>query len=164
MLPSDTLHATPMRRTTLIPLLATLLLAACGSTGATPEPPSGFTLIEQPSEESAIAPAGPLPSGVSAPTEVVLAPKTVLVQMTDAGFLPETVTVRSGGSVVFMTTGSKSRRPITDPHPEHDGYKGFDSVRDVPQNSNFTYTFTKSGTWAFHDELDPAVKGTVIVQ
>ncbi len=86
------------------------------------------------------------------------------VTMTDEGFSPQDMKIPAGGAVVFHNTGTKAHRPASDPHPEHTDYYGFDSLVGVSPGSTYTFTFTKVGTWKYHDETDPTKTGTITVE
>jgi plastocyanin len=133
-----------MRRTLF--LLLPLTLAACGAPAAT-------------------TPSATNPSAVSTVSRTPVAPpKMETVTMSEDGFSPKEVKIPAGGAVVFLNKGTKAHRPASDPHPEHTDYYGFDSLVGVSTGSTYTFTFTKVGTWKYHDETDPKKTGTIIVE
>jgi len=91
-------------------------------------------------------------------------PESVVITYTDSGFVPTTVTINIGDSVVFKNESSRTFRPASDPHPVHTDLSGFDSDTAVAVGQSYTFTFNKSGSWGFHDHLDSGKKGTVVVR
>lgn len=89
---------------------------------------------------------------------------TVQVTYTDTGFVPGTITVKAGQSVVFTNQSSGMMWVASDPHPTHTLYPTFDEKSAVPRGASFTFTFTRAGTWRYHNHYYPVAKGTVIVQ
>lgn len=92
------------------------------------------------------------------------------------GFSPSTVTIVKGGSVKFLSTAG-DMWVASNPHPEHTGYDG--TTREVhcaagftgaapfdqcSPGTSFTFTFNKTGSWGYHDHLNPGLGGTVVVQ
>ena len=95
-----------------------------------------------------------------------------VVVMTDSGFEPKTVTIRAGEIVVWVNKGTQFRWPASDFHPVHADYpeKGgcigsaFDACNVVKPGENFSFTFKRTGTWSYHDHLNPIFTGRVIVK
>lgn len=91
-------------------------------------------------------------------------------------FSPSTVTVKLGGTVTWTDT-SGQMWVASDPHPIHNGYDGttrqehcapgytgatpFD---ECTPGATYSFTFTKSGSWGYHDHLNHSALGTVVVQ
>lgn len=100
-----------------------------------------------------------------------------LVVLTDGGFVPETITVPKGGVVTWINEGRGSMWVASDIHPTHEVYSdttrsehcaaGFAGTIPFDQCENgtrYTFTFDQSGTWHYHNHLDSAQTGTVIVE
>ena len=86
------------------------------------------------------------------------------ISITETGFLPENLTIKSGDTVVFVNNGQAQHWPASDPHPAHTNYAGFDAEKSLETGDTFNFTFTKTGVWEFHDHLNPVLRGTIIVQ
>ena len=94
------------------------------------------------------------------------------VTYTDSGFSPASVTIRNGGTVTFQNNSSRAFRPASDPHPAHNGYPepgtcnghAFDPCGAVPVGALWSFTFHTSGTWGYHDHLNPSKEGMVVVK
>lgn len=85
------------------------------------------------------------------------------VRITTSGFSPSTVTVKVGTVVTWTNGSGDTARVSSDPHPTHTTLPGFDST-SLGGDETYTFTFTKVGTWGYHNHEDPAMTGTVIVQ
>ena len=80
------------------------------------------------------------------------------------GFSPATVTIKEGGTVAFTNQGSQGMWVASDPHPQHTDYPDFDALRLYKPGETYSFTFTKPGTWHYHNHLDTGETGTVIVE
>ena len=97
----------------------------------------------------------------SAKTTPVLA---ATVTITKDGFVPATIQVKKGSQVTWTNTDGATHQVVTDPHPAHTNLKSLDSD-PLGQGDSFTFTFEKTGTYGYHDEMNPLkFKGTVIVK
>lgn len=91
-------------------------------------------------------------------------PAVVTIQMTADGFSPGTVTVKAGTKVQFKNADTRPRWPASAAHPLHTDLPGFDAIGGVALGAVYEFTFTKAGTWRFHDHLYPTMYGKVIVE
>lgn len=86
----------------------------------------------------------------------------------DNGFEPKEITVKPGTKVSFINNTQIPMYVASDPHPHHDDYPEFDAgvvLQRHPQpGEDFSFTFDKSGTWAFHNHAMPEHTGTVKVE
>ena len=100
--------------------------------------------------------------------------KSAVAYGTD-GFSPKTVTIKKGGTVTWTNQGGAAGMWIASAvHPTHSVYSGttlaehcngtsatsFDQCKDA---SVYSFTFSKIGTWNYHNHLNPNDFGTVIV-
>lgn len=85
------------------------------------------------------------------------------VVYTDDGFIPETVTIRSGETVRFINESSVGMWVASDEHPQHTILSTFDQFGIAENGESYDYTFEKSGSWAYHDHIDASKLGTIIV-
>lgn len=95
------------------------------------------------------------------------------VTINSAGnFSPEILTIEEGDSVLFFNEDDQPHWPASDPHPDHDDYpttggcigSTFDACENLSTDEGFIFTFDISGTWDYHDHLNPTVDGTIIVE
>ena len=89
---------------------------------------------------------------------------TVVVHVTDEGFGPRSVEIEPGNTVTFENASSEARWPASDDHPMHTGYPGFDPKKPVGPGAEWSFTFDKPGKWAYHDHMNPYLKGEVVVR
>lgn len=111
------------------------------------------------------------------PTPTTTAPKTVTVTYTANGFSPSTVTINKGDSVTFVNQGTGQMWVGADEHPTHTefdgtsrtahcaaGYTGTPAFDQCKNGNSYTFTFTKSGNFDYHNHSKAADGGTVVVQ
>lgn len=90
--------------------------------------------------------------------------EAVTISVDESGFSPATVTVSVGTTVTFLNNGQGAHWPASDVHPTHQALPGFDAKVGLATGEGYSFTFTKEGTWSFHDHLAPSQVGTVVVQ
>ncbi len=86
-----------------------------------------------------------------------------VVTYTDNGFAPNAVTVKAGAIVTFVNESSGYMWVASVPHPVHTNLPGFDELTGVAKGGTYEYTFTKAGTWKYHNHVAPVKTGSVIV-
>lgn len=91
-------------------------------------------------------------------------PITYTVAIDSSGFSPQDLKIKQGDTVLFINTDKKPSWPASDPHPTHENLPGFDPDKPVKSGERWSYTFTQSGIWRYHDHLSPFHKGTIVVQ
>jgi amicyanin len=131
-----------------------IVLAACGGTsggGSTPTP-------TQAGNTPTTAPAGNTPTATATSSG-----PTMAVSITTSGtfaFSPASITIKVGTTVTWTNNTSAPHTVTSD-----DGTT-FDSGLNTPiqPGATFSFTFTKAGTFAYHCQIHPFMKATVIVQ
>lgn len=100
------------------------------------------------------------PSGSAAPS----AP--AIVTITSKGLIPETLSIQTGQTVVWMNDDSHAHQIAADPYPtDNGGPAGFYDPVPLLEGQSYGFTFNKRGAYAYHDQLHPyTVKGTIIVK
>ena len=100
-----------------------------------------------------------------------------VVEISEAGFFPQTIEINQGESVIFVNTENEKHWPATNVHPTHKGYPGsdiskcgseeenaiFDSCKGLQQEESYTFIFNEEGTWGYHDHLNPGLTGNIVV-
>lgn len=104
------------------------------------------------------------------------APMTATVTYSSAGFSPSSVTIKKGGTVTWVNESGGNMWVASAQHPTHTVYAGtsrsehcgstaeavsFDQCR--AESRNFSFTFTKVGSWAYHDHINASRFGRVEV-
>lgn len=91
----------------------------------------------------------------------------ISINITDEGFVPSLLIVKSGDSLTWVNKSSKKVQVGSDNHPTHtlnsELTNGQFTIELAPEESA-TVTLTKTGNWGYHDHLTPSTKGTVSVQ
>jgi plastocyanin len=141
------------------------------------QPASTPTPTASPTRETSTLPtSGTQPSPSPGGTNIQTEGKTVVYGA--SGFSPATLRVKSGETVTFKNESSNRVWPASDVHPTHRLYSGtslsdhcpdetnsaFDACRGLSPGEEWSFTFTKSGTWTYHDHLNPQATGTIVVE
>lgn len=82
----------------------------------------------------------------------------------DVGFSPSVLRVKVGATVTFKNGESETMWVASNPHPIHTDYSGFDAKRGYAKGESYSFTFAKSGTWKYHNHLNPSEGGTIVVE
>ncbi len=90
--------------------------------------------------------------------------EAVVVTYDPKGFSPTTLTVKKGTAVKFVNKSGSTMSVASNPHPTHTDYPGFDQFKsDARGKDEYSFTFTKVGSWGFHNHAKPSDGGTVVV-
>ena len=101
-------------------------------------------------------------------------PMTASVTLSANGFSPKSVTIKKGGTVTFTNESTGKMWVATASHPTHTVYDGttlqahcaagtaasFDQCKD---GSSYNFTFTKVGSFNYHNHSSASEFGTVVV-
>lgn len=88
----------------------------------------------------------------------------VTVTYTDSGFSPASVSVKVGDTVEWLNQGTKQMWVASAPHPQHTDYPGFDQLASTGKGTTYSFTFTKAGTWKYHNHVNVKDFGSVVVK
>lgn len=102
------------------------------------------------------------------PTSIVdivkeLKKNEVNISFTDKGFVPQTVTIKSGMAIRWKNESGETASVNSDDHPANRKFPELNLGR-FAKNESLTHTFSKPGTYTYHNHLTPTQKGTIIVQ
>ena len=89
--------------------------------------------------------------------------KTYNIAITNNAFNPATLTINKGDTVIWTNNDTVPHHIASDPHPTHTSLPGLES-NNFGKTQTYSFTFTKVGTWGYHDHLNPMIKGTVVVR
>jgi plastocyanin len=90
-------------------------------------------------------------------------PKKMTVLMTDWGFEPANLKIKKGTIVTFKNTTNAQHWPASNIHPTHGIYPEFDPLKEVGPGQEWSFKFSKTGKWRFHDHLFPEFGGIIEV-
>lgn len=102
------------------------------------------------------------------------APMNATVTYSANGYSPSSVTIKKGGTVTWVDQDTGKMWTATASHPTHTVYSGTtlqehcddttDTSFDQCKNgSQYSFTFTKTGTWRYHNHSQASHFGSVIV-
>ncbi|HSW47838.1 MAG TPA: hypothetical protein VLG67_02045 [Candidatus Saccharimonadales bacterium] len=88
---------------------------------------------------------------------------TVVVNLSDTGFVSESITVPNGTTVTWKISGKNAHWPASDPHPDHTDYpegggcigSALDACKPLKPGESYSFKFDREGTWGMHDHLFP---------
>ena len=138
-------------RIIIILAIALVALAGCGKK-------ADLTADSEPSESNTQTEA----TTVAVSDDVVPVENLVLVE--GGKFSPETLTVKKGTEVTWVNKDTGPCWIASDPHPIHNGYSGFDAGRGIKQDETYKFTFSRVGTFSYHDHLDLTKTGKIIIE
>jgi len=85
------------------------------------------------------------------------------VTYTDSGFAPATLAAKIGQKVVFINNSSSAISVNSDAHPTHALYPEL-NIGAIGAGASGSATFSKAGTYTYHNHLSPSQRGTIVVQ
>lgn len=127
------------------------LLAACGSSGASPSTSPSPT---SPSPTSP-SPTSPPPANDPSTSSSVAIP-TGAESLGNRAYMPDELNVTTGTTVTWMNTDRTSHTSTSDE-------SGWNSGTIAP-GGRFTFTFQNAGTFRYHCTIHPGMVGTVVVR
>lgn len=111
---------------------------------------------------SQVTPTPAEPSLPSATEGVGVNQKTV-VKISADGFSPQTITIKAGETVNWENEDTADHTVNSAPHPQHTDYPPL-NLGVMASGENKSLTFTKAGTYKYHDHLNPSLFGSVTVE
>lgn len=88
---------------------------------------------------------------------------TATVELRKDGFYPEEIQIKKRATVKFTNKTGDSFWPASNTHPTHTIYPEFDPKQPIQPNSSWSFTFNNSGSWRYHDHLNPNYTGVITV-
>lgn len=133
--------------------------------------------MDQPADTATTTP----PAAVEAATETsASSARTITVAYTAQGFAPKTLTLAIGDTVTFTNESGTEMWVASDEHPTHTDYDGtttrehcvagtnttgtFDQCARSGQGTSWSYTFTKAGSFEYHNHARASDGGTIVVR
>ncbi len=91
--------------------------------------------------------------------------RTAQILVNKDGFEPATLQVAANTQVTWSNNDSQPHQVAADPYPKNNSIPNFDSVVVLQKGDTYSYNFSKTGTYTYHDERSPlSFKGTVVVK
>jgi plastocyanin len=87
----------------------------------------------------------------------------VTVNITDTGFVPATLLVKSGATVEWHNQTASPQTVGSNPYPSHTSLPGLDGKTVIPPDGSYSYNFSKSGTFGYSNYSQPTMQGIVTV-
>lgn len=98
------------------------------------------------------------------------------VRYSASGFSPQTMTVPLGTTVTFINQSGSEMWVASNVHPSHEAYDGTSlnehcaaststtAFDECAAGSTYSFTFTKAGTWEYHNHRHPEYTGSIVVE
>ena len=86
----------------------------------------------------------------------------LVVTYRDTGFSPSVLHVKKGDIVTFKNESNGQLLVASNPHPTHSDLLGFES-QSILIGGEYKYTFTKTGTWGYHNHLKSSATASIVV-
>lgn len=114
-------------------------------------------------------------------TPLVSSPISHTVLYDGKGFSPTTLTIKTGETVTFINQSTRGMWVGADEHPTHTSYDGtstsehcgkigpsrddvFDQCIAVQNGESWSFTFTKAGSFDYHNHVAGGASGTIVVE
>jgi plastocyanin len=92
------------------------------------------------------------------------APESLTIKVTSDGFNPAILTINKDTQVTWHVQDQESHRIASNPYPENSDFPSLDSKTNIGPGGSYAFTFSKPGTYRYHDNLNPTINGTIVVQ
>jgi len=87
------------------------------------------------------------------------------VSINSGSFFPKTISIKPGQAVTWTNYDSSPHWIASDPYPKDDGFASLNSGGALKTGDSYSLSFSKAGTYTYHDELNPfKLQGTVVVR
>ncbi|HEY2004091.1 MAG TPA: cupredoxin domain-containing protein [Candidatus Saccharimonadia bacterium] len=86
-----------------------------------------------------------------------------VITYTSSGFSPAQTAIKSGGSVTFTNQTSEEIQVDSNPHPVHTDDPDL-NVGTIAPGASATATLTKTGTFGFHNHLNPGDTAKITIE
>jgi len=109
-----------------------------------------------------IAKHTPQANKVSSANKTKPLPKEVTITLSKTGFTPSQITVKTGSAVRWKNESGAQQTVNSDNYPTNQLHKEL-NFGVFSNNSSVVYTFTKPGTYGYHNQFHHEQKGKIIV-
>ncbi len=130
----------------------------------------GYTLTQRGNlSQTSTQTSSPATVEVSLPTTIPLETSpsatvsATIVKITQSGFSPKAVTIKTGEVVTWVNDDSTVHAVNSAVHPTHQVYPPL-NLGNVQAGGKVSLTFPTAGTYKYHDHLTPSLTGSVVVE
>jgi len=85
------------------------------------------------------------------------------ITLTSAGFSPDNVTIKAGQKITWINKSGTEATVNSDPHPSHTNFQPL-NLGSFADGASLSLTFDQTGTYGYHNHLNPNARGTITVQ
>lgn len=85
------------------------------------------------------------------------------VTLTSSGFSPATLTIKAGDAVTWVNNNGANATVNSAPHPAHTDYPPL-NLGVFADGQSLSLTFNKAGSYKYHNHLNSAQFGTIVVE
>lgn len=85
------------------------------------------------------------------------------ITLDSSGFSPKSLTIKVGDKVTWVNKSGADAAINSSPHPTHTDYPPL-NLDAFPNDGTLSLTFDKSGTYKYHNHLNPSQSGTIAVE
>ena len=86
-------------------------------------------------------------------------PLTGTINIKNMMFTPSQITVAKGGTVTWTNNDNTTHTVIDDL-----SNVGGPASGDIPPGGTYSFTFTKTGSFQYHCQIHPSMRGTIVVK
>jgi plastocyanin len=84
---------------------------------------------------------------------------SAMVNITKAGFVPATISIKAGQAVVWTNSDASPHDVTLVMHGKANSSAG----QSLNQNDTYTYVFNQTGTFTYQDSINPSLPGSTII-
>jgi plastocyanin len=96
---------------------------------------------------------------------VVEAAPSATVEITRDGFVPQTIKVKKGQTIVWVNADTAPHQVASDPYPTNEALPILNSEEPLAEGESFAAVLEEAGIFTYHDELNPmGPRATIIVE
>lgn len=106
-------------------------------------------------------PSATLNSSLSKATPTI--PVEILITVTPYGFVPSVITISPGTKITWVNKSGTNANVSSDTHPTHKIYPAL-NLGNFGMNSSVSLIFTQVGRFGYHNDVNPAQHGTIVVR
>lgn len=85
------------------------------------------------------------------------------ITLTSNGFSPGSLTIKAGQKVTWINKSGTDATVNSDPHPVHTNYPPL-NLGSFANGQSLTLIFNQTGSYGYHNHLNPNQHGTILVQ